>query len=307
MTYTGDVLHARRPERPELYFFRGVERTLLLINHDFPDFVCENHLRLVKRIPQDLPQVRNIITSAVPSVMGELPSPFYDVHADGLHLIENIFTNPVVRGDIATPLEKAGIREIVDELLRSTSTSNEQHHSDINFIIDAVSDQDDNGELIQYLCVYIATQAIAVATTRDTPSEMFDSEGVHYNLILSLTRNTSSQTRYDFIEAMVNQLRFPSSHMYWFHHTVMEMMHPHHSHKNDQVALFVKEQIARVLLERLIVDRPHPWGVLTTAIQLLRSTEHQFFDLPFVKETSETWTGMPAIISVQERKPYLTS
>ncbi|KAE9981428.1 hypothetical protein BLS_007400 [Venturia inaequalis] len=307
MAYTGDVIQARRPERPEIYFFRGVERTMLLIHHDFPDFVSENHLRLANRIPQTLPQLRNIITSAVPSAMGELPNPYYDVRADELHLVENIFSNPVVRGDIATPLEKAGIREIVDELLRSTSTSNEQHHSDINFIIDAVSDQGDNGELIQYLCVYIATQAIATDTTGGTPNEMFDSEGVHYNLILSLTRNTTPQSRYDFIEAIVNQLRFPSSHMYWFHHAVMEMMHPHHNHKSDQVALFVKEQIARVLLERLIVDRPYPWGVLITTIQLLRSTEHQFFDLPFVKDTSETWTMMPAIIGVQERKPYLAS
>jgi CCR4-NOT transcription complex subunit 1 len=307
MAYTGEMMQARIPDRPEIIFFRAVERTLLLIHHDYPDFVSENHVRLVSRIPYNLPQLRNIITSAVPSTMGDLPDPYHDVRANELHVIENIFSNPVVRGDFATPLEKAGIREIVDELLRSTSTSNEQHHNDINFIIDAVSDKDDNGQLIQYLCVYIATQAIAAATTRGTPSEMFDSEGVHYNLILSLTRNTSFRSRYDFIEAMFNQLRFPSSHMYWFHRTVMEMMHPLNNHTVDPIALNVKEQISRVLLERLTVDRPYPWGILITAIQLYKAMEYEFFELPFIKATYSMWSEMPAIIGVKQRQPYLLS
>lgn len=35
----------------------------------------------------------------------------------------------------------------------------------------------------------------------------------------------------------------------------------------------------RVLLERLIVNRPHPWGLLTTFIQLIKEphfTDHEF-------------------------------
>lgn len=307
MSYTGDMAQARIFDRPEIVFFRAVQRTMLLIHHDYPDFVSENHLRLASRIPQNMAQLRNIITSAVPSAMGDLPDPYHDVRANELHLIENIFSNPVVRGDIATPLEKAGIREIVDELLRSTSTSNEQHHSDINFIIDAVSDRDDNGELIQYVCVYIATQAIATATTRGAASEMFDSDGVHYNLLLSLTRNTSFRSRHDFIEAMVNQLRFPSSHTYWFHHTIMEMMHPHHNHTVDPLALSVKELVSRVLLERLTVDRPYPWGILITIIQLFKSMEHEFFELPFIKATYNMWVDMPAVVGIKQRQPYLLS
>jgi CCR4-NOT transcription complex subunit 1 len=32
----------------------------------------------------------------------------------------------------------------------------------------------------------------------------------------------------------------------------------------------VQEQITRVLLERLIVNRPHPWGLLITFIELIK-------------------------------------
>lgn len=34
----------------------------------------------------------------------------------------------------------------------------------------------------------------------------------------------------------------------------------------------VQEQITRVLLERLIVNRPHPWGLLITFIELIKVT-----------------------------------
>lgn len=41
----------------------------------------------------------------------------------------------------------------------------------------------------------------------------------------------------------------------------------------------VKEQITRVLLERLIVNRPHPWGLLASFIELIKDSnfwEHEF-------------------------------
>lgn len=43
--------------------------------------------------------------------------------------------------------------------------------------------------------------------------------------------------------------------MYSFLHFVQEM---------------IQEQITRVLLERLIVNRPHPWGLLITFIELIK-------------------------------------
>ena len=36
----------------------------------------------------------------------------------------------------------------------------------------------------------------------------------------------------------------------------------------------VQEQITRVLLERLIVNRPHPWGLLITFVELIKVSYH---------------------------------
>jgi CCR4-Not complex component, Not1 len=40
---------------------------------------------------------------------------------------------------------------------------------------------------------------------------------------------------------------------------------------NPTLQEIVQEQITRVLLERLIVNRPHPWGLLITFIELIKN------------------------------------
>lgn len=44
----------------------------------------------------------------------------------------------------------------------------------------------------------------------------------------------------------------------------------------------LQEQITRVLLERLIVNRPHPWGLLITFIELIKNPVYKFWDHDFV-------------------------
>lgn len=47
-------------------------------------------------------------------------------------------------------------------------------------------------------------------------------------------------------------------------------------------SLPLQEQITRVLLERLIVNRPHPWGLLITFIELIKNPVYKFWDHDFV-------------------------
>ena len=39
---------------------------------------------------------------------------------------------------------------------------------------------------------------------------------------------------------------------------------------------------SRVLLERLIVNRPHPWGLLITFIELIKNPTYKFWNHEFV-------------------------
>jgi CCR4-NOT transcription complex subunit 1 len=49
----------------------------------------------------------------------------------------------------------------------------------------------------------------------------------------------------------------------------------------------LQEIATRVLLERLMVFRPHPWGALVTFIELLRNPRYDFWNKDFVRIAPE--------------------
>jgi CCR4-NOT transcription complex subunit 1 len=48
-----------------------------------------------------------------------------------------------------------------------------------------------------------------------------------------------------------------------------------------------REAMTRVLLERFIVHRPHPWGAMVTFIELLRNPRYDFWSHEFVRVAPE--------------------
>eukprot|EP00958_Prasinococcus_capsulatus_P004763 scaffold442_cov397-Prasinococcus_capsulatus_cf.AAC.12 len=69
--------------------------------------------------------------------------------------------------------------------------------------------------------------------------------------------------RYLFLNAIANQLRYPNNHTHYFSCVLLFLF-------AEATQEIVQEQITRVLLERLIVNRPHPWGLLITFIELIK-------------------------------------
>ena len=49
----------------------------------------------------------------------------------------------------------------------------------------------------------------------------------------------------------------------------------------------VREQVARALMERIIVHRPHPWGVLATLSELVRRPDLGLFQCAFVRSSPD--------------------
>ena len=55
--------------------YRGTLRLLLVLLHDFPEFLCDHHFNLCDTIPPNCIQMRNLVLSAFPRNM-RLPDPF---------------------------------------------------------------------------------------------------------------------------------------------------------------------------------------------------------------------------------------
>merc|ERR1719240_1287409 len=69
--------HLSAPElsTPVRTLYRGALRVLLVLLHDFPEFLCDYHFGLCEVIPPSCIQMRNLVLSAFPRNM-RLPDPF---------------------------------------------------------------------------------------------------------------------------------------------------------------------------------------------------------------------------------------
>lgn len=79
---------------------------------------------------------------------------------------------------------------------------------------------------------------------------------------------------------MVLHLRYPNAHTHWFSSL---MLHLFLEVKSDQF----REVMTKVLLERFLVHRPHPWGALVTFIELLRNQKYDFWNQDFIRIAPE--------------------
>lgn len=89
-----------------------------------------------------------------------------------------------------------------------------------------------------------------------------------------------AEGRYLVINALTNHLRYPNAHTHYFSCTVLSLF-------ADTKDERIQEQITRVLLERLIVNRPHPWGLLITFIELIKNPKFDFWSHSFTRVAPE--------------------
>uniref|UniRef100_A0A5K3FDQ3 CCR4-NOT transcription complex subunit 1 n=3 Tax=Mesocestoides corti TaxID=53468 RepID=A0A5K3FDQ3_MESCO len=134
-----------------------------------------------------------------------------------------------------------------------------------------------NVELMMNVVLYICITA--VKTLRETGMPLNMTTVAHtpqMDIIQSLVLNLDNEGRYLLLNCMANQLRYPNSHTYYFSYTILYLF-------AEQSKEQVKEQISRVLMERLIVNRPHPWGLLMTSAELLRNPVYRFWEHEFAR------------------------
>jgi CCR4-NOT transcription complex subunit 1 len=72
-------LRSSNLNQPTTTLYKGFLRVLLVLLHDFPEFLCAYHLSFCDLIPPQCVQVRNLVLSAFPSNM-KLPDP-YSLHS----------------------------------------------------------------------------------------------------------------------------------------------------------------------------------------------------------------------------------
>ncbi|KAI9261911.1 CCR4-Not complex component, Not1-domain-containing protein [Helicostylum pulchrum] len=248
----------------EKAFYQGTLRFLVVMLHDYPEFLCEHYLSFIQLLPSECIQLRNVILSSFPRDM-ILPDPFTTTL--GYMAMTSLPPRLFIDEDAYYSLEED--QEDVFQLkeLDSYLTSGKLTSVIINGVMHYIKNDQDQYDLekIQQLAFYVGTKA-----KLDTTQSLSENPAIQiYKHLLS--HLPTSHERYLLVNAIVDHLRYPNSHTYFFSMTLLHLF--------STQTEFIKELITRVLLERLIVNRPHPWGLLTTFIQLIKEphfTDHEF-------------------------------
>jgi len=274
--------------KPVHRLYRGTLRVLLVLLHDFPEFLCDYHYGFCDVIPPNCIQMRNLILSAFPRNM-RLPDPFTpDLKVE---MLPDIAIPPRTVANYAA-LIKPGFKKDLDSYLKNRSPVSFLSELRDNLLLansggaaaaaaggDRSGDQPGNRyniQLINALVMHVGTSAIQFIRSKGaTPNMSTICHSSHMDIFQNLAVNLETEGRYLFLNCIANQLRYPNSHTHYFSCTLLYLF----AEANTEA---IQEQITRVLLERLIVNRPHPWGLLITFIELIKNPSFKFWQHEFV-------------------------
>nr|XP_057931504.1 CCR4-NOT transcription complex subunit 1 isoform X6 [Doryrhamphus excisus] len=270
--YLAPFLRNVELNKPMQILYKGTLRVLLVLLHDFPEFLCDYHYGFCDVIPPNCIQLRNLILSAFPRNM-RLPDPFTpNLKVDMLseiNIAPRILTN-------FTSVMPSQFKKDLDSYLKTRSPVTFLSELRSNLQVSNEPGNRYNIQLINALVLYVGTQAIAhIHNKGSTPSMSTITHSAHMDIFQNLAVDLDTEGRYLFLNAIANQLRYPNSHTHYFSCTMLYLF----AEANTEA---IQEQITRVLLERLIVNRPHPWGLLITFIELIKNPAFKFWSHDFV-------------------------
>lgn len=248
--------------------YEGTLRVFLVLLHDFPSFLAGYHLSFCNVIPYTCVQFRNLVLSASPK--GMLPPDPFTPNLK-IDLLPEISQSPVVLSNILGPIES--FRGHLDAFLKDGQSRNFLSGLPMLLLKEGTTEVD--APKVSSLVMYVGIHALA----RQQNSQISLSRTPEMEVLQKLM-DFDDKGRYICLNAIANQLRYPSSHTHYFSCVMLYLF-------SESKDVAVKEQATRVLLERLILHRPHPWGLLVTFIELIKNQRYGFWNYPFTRCATE--------------------
>lgn len=155
--YLAPFLRNTELAKPVQILYKGTLRVLLVLLHDFPEFLCDYHFAFCDAIPSNCIQMRNIILAAFPRNM-RLPDPFTpNLKA---HMLLETAQAPKIFSNYVNNIE-ANFKKNLDSYLKARSPVT--FLSEIRTHLQSSKEPGSvyNIPLINALVLYVGTQAIA--------------------------------------------------------------------------------------------------------------------------------------------------
>ncbi|KAJ1918240.1 CCR4-NOT core subunit cdc39 [Mycoemilia scoparia] len=276
-------------------------RFLLIVLHDYPEFLAANATSLCNKVPVSCTQLRNLLLSAFPHDM-TLPDP----SSPNLDLQ----TISQIKDDVESQishykqiLEGVGTRKLINDFLSKGQPS----PSTVSTIIASFLTKGDtedapypsipqlkqkyNMPMINSTVVYIGAALLDKNSNGDGSGSLESiekSRKVGVTLFSMLLAELNPEGSYLLLTGIANQLRYPSPQTLLFSQTLLDLfLNPPEE--------YICEQIARVLAERLLANRPFPWGLMFTLTELMHNPCYDIWSHHFTKAVPQILDIMRAV------------
>eukprot|EP01113_Clastostelium_recurvatum_P016806 TRINITY_DN1971_c0_g1_i2.p1 TRINITY_DN1971_c0_g1~~TRINITY_DN1971_c0_g1_i2.p1 ORF type:complete len:2308 (-),score=670.74 TRINITY_DN1971_c0_g1_i2:313-7236(-) len=267
---------------PLRVLYKGTLRVLLVLLHDFPEFLCDYHFSFCDVIPPSCIQMRNLILSAFPRSM-RLPDPFTpNLKVD---LLPEINQPPRILSNYQAALQN-NLRMELDTFLKTRTPATFLTELRTRYLMLSPEEAIEAGTqynvpVLNALVLYVGMYAIQQLQAKPQQQQQQGqpppiAHAAMMEIFQHLTTELDMEGRYLFFNAISNQLRYPNNHTHYFSCALLSLF-------ADAQHEIIREQITRVLLERLIVNRPHPWGLLITFMELIKNTKYSFWSHAFTR------------------------
>ncbi|CAI4215426.1 unnamed protein product [Parascedosporium putredinis] len=278
LDYLGEQLKVPDLAASSKEVYRSILKFFVVLQHDFAEYVSANYNQLCWAIPTHCAQLFATVLAATPPTLHKTPEPSQQVI--------DILQQRGVLDLIAQALRDGPSEAVLAHLVHSVGRSNGQATTGFGFASIAV-----DLPVLEAIPSYVAGYAVDQARQKGGPVYVAGSSDS--TILTLLARELSPEGRYYLISAMVNQLRFPNAHTHYFGQLLLDIFGHDLSDAEENE---VRQQITRILLERLVGFWPQPWGLMVTVMELLKNERYMFFEQPFIKSAPEVADRFLAVL-----------
>ncbi|KAI0390755.1 Not1-domain-containing protein [Xylariaceae sp. FL0594] len=255
-------------------FYRGTFKLLVMLAHDYPEFVAANATRICYSIAPHCKQLRNVVLNSSP-------------RTDGGDEVSAQNSQPGAPGGFSSPLRDAGMVEVLNQLLEAGPSEDGIAH-----LTHAINKRGGNEtsfgyvrlgvdpKIIDDIVAYVGSHAVSRFQRDGSVGSVFVQSSADMATLSLLVHELSPEGRYFLLSSIVDRLRNPGPLTEYFSLVVLELFS---QDMNDPEELDIRQQIVRVLLERLAGYWPQPWGLMSVILELTKVEKYMFFDQPFIK------------------------
>ena len=257
-------------------YYRATVKLTMALSHDYPEYVSANATQLCGSIAPHIRQLRNIILHC---------SPRSDA-GDGA-TTQDLETSSITPAFLA--LRETGLRPVLEQLMQAGPSEDAIAH-----LTHAINKPTENETIFGHVRVAVDSKLIddiveyigeyAVSKSREGGRPLFEHSSTDNATLSLLVHELSPEGRYYLLSSILDRLRYPAPVTEYYTHTILDMFG---RDLNDPEETDIRQQIVRILLERLAGYWPQPWGLVTVILELAKDQKYMFFDQPFIKADRE--------------------